>query len=54
LDQPIDRPPAQLPPLLSQGRDDAEPQEEQEEKNLADASGGDNSHGCDLISIFGF
>ncbi len=34
MDQPVDRPPAQLPPLLAQGGNDAEPQEEQEDLEI--------------------
>ena len=44
LNEPVDGPSAQLPPLLAQGGDHAEPEEEDKEENLADASGGDDIH----------
>ena len=44
LEQPVDRPAAQLPPAVADGGDHAKPDEQREEKNLRDAPDGDDFH----------
>ena len=45
LQQPVDRPAAQLPPAVAEGCDHAKPREQREEENLRDAPDGDDFHG---------
>ena len=44
VQEPVDGPAAQLPPGGSQGGRDAEPQEDDQEEDLADAADGDDAH----------
>lgn len=46
LQEPVDGPAAQLPPGCTQGGGDAEPQENRQEEDLADAADVDDAHEC--------
>ncbi|VTR68083.1 hypothetical protein DESC_690020 [Desulfosarcina cetonica] len=49
LQQPVDRPAAQLPEALTQGGNEAKPHKEKKEENLADAAGGGDAH--EIVSV---